>query len=152
VLIAVGAWLGSKLSVAAAKVHPTVALAEQFLAGDKAPAPATALPTPETRALGRAAETAPELIAAASEVRRRLGIGGWWFGGWVGLVIGARLISLSLRPNRTDFEPDRGACYACGRCYLACPNERVRLGLITPAEAAALQAHAPVPRPDAKPS
>ncbi len=152
VLIAGGAWLGSKLSVAAAKMHPTVALAEQFLAGDKAPAPATALPTPETRALGRAAETAPELIAAASEVRRRLGIGGWWFGGWVGLVIGARLISLSLRPNRTDFEPDRGACYACGRCYLACPNERVRVGLITPAEAAALQAHAPVPRPDVKTS
>lgn len=150
-LLVAGGWIGSKLSVAAAKVHPTVALAERFLDPSPAPTPAGP-PTPETRALGRAAETAPEIITAATDVRRRLALGGWWFGGWVGLVISARLISLSLRPNRTDFEPDRGGCFACGRCYLACPNERVRVGLITPAEAAALQAHAPVPRPDAKPT
>lgn len=152
VLIVAGGWLGSKMSVAAAKAHPTVTLAERFLAAGAPAAAPTSLPTPESRALGRATETAPEIITAASEVRRRLGLGGWWFGGWVGLVIGARLISLSIRPNRTDFEPDRGSCYACGRCYLACPNERVRVGLITPAEAAALQANAPVPVPGAKPT
>jgi ferredoxin len=101
-----------------------------------------AAPTPESRALGRAELHAPALLAEAVEVRRRLGLGGGWFGGWVGLVLGARLISLSVRTTRTDFEPERGSCFACGRCYLACPNERVRLGWITPAEAAGL-----TPRP-----
>lgn len=144
VLIAVSAWVGSRLSVPAAKLHPTVALAERYVANQLEPAPTDATPTeptPATRALGRAELTAPALLKSAAEIRGKFVTGGWWFGGWVGLVIGARLISLSLRSSRTDFEPDRGACYACGRCYLACPNERVRVGLLSPAEAAGLNAN-----------
>lgn len=139
-LVVGGAWVGRHLSVPAARVHPTVALAEQFLAPDK-PATPPGAPTPETRALARAELEAPAIIARAADIRHRLTTAGGWFGGWVGLVFGARLISLSLRTTRTDFEPDRGACFACGRCYLSCPNERVRRGLISPAEAAGLNAN-----------
>lgn len=142
VLILAGGWLGSWLSVPASRLHPSVALVEQYLDPAK-PEPVPGAPTPEIRALGRAEREAPELVATAAAVRRQFSTGGWWFGGWVGLVIGVRLISLSLRPTRKDFEPDRGACYACGRCYLACPNERVRRGLISPAEAAGLNANRP---------
>jgi len=28
---------------------------------------------------------------------------------------------------RTDFEPDRGACFACARCFRSCPQELVRI-------------------------
>lgn len=144
VLIAVGAWVGSRLSVPASKVHPTVALAERYVASQLSPpaTPATPVePTPDSRALGRAELSAPAILQSAADIRARFRTGGWWFGGWVGLVIGIRLISLSLRSTRTDFEPDRGGCYACGRCYLACPNERVRIGLLSPAEAAGLNAN-----------
>ncbi len=140
ILVALGAWLGARLGVPAARLHPDVALAERYLAlGGELPPPAP--PTPESRALVRAEEEAPALLARAADLRRRLNTAGGWFGGWAGLVFGVRLISLTRRAARTDFEPDRGACYACGRCYLSCPNERVRLGLISPAEAASLNAN-----------
>ena len=56
--------------------------------------------------------------------------GGWIFGAWVGLVIGGKLIALSVRRKRTDFEPDSSACFACARCFEYCPSERMRRGLI----------------------
>jgi len=56
------------------------------------------------------------------------------FGGWIGLVIGVKLVALSVRPGRTDYEPDRGGCFACARCFTACPNERVRLGWMPAAD------------------
>lgn len=152
VLIAAGAWLGNRLSVPAARLHPTVALAETFLSPRPASAPAAVTnapaaavapvtPTPETRALARAELEGPALVTRAAEIRSKVAQASLWFGAWTGLVIGLRLISLTLRTTRTDFEPDRGGCYACGRCYLSCPNERVRLGLISPAEAAGLNAN-----------
>jgi ferredoxin len=142
VLVAGGAWGGLQLAVPASKLHPTVALAEQYLTPNKS-VPSPGSPTPESRALARAEVEAPAIISQAADIRQRVRTACAWFGGWVGLVIGVRLISLSLRATRTDFEPDRGACFACGRCYLACPNERVRLGLISPAEAAGLNANLP---------
>jgi len=35
-----------------------------------------------------------------------------------------------LRRRRTDYEPDRGECFACARCFKYCPNELVRRGLM----------------------
>jgi polyferredoxin len=164
VLVALGAWIGPRVAEPAARLHPNVVLLERYLAersgaavtnspagpaagtsaaGAPVAAPAVAAtPTPESRALARAELETPRLVAQAAELRRRLATAGGWLGGWVGLVLGLRMVSLSVRPARTEFEPDRGTCFACGRCYLSCPNERVRVGLISPAEAEALQADA----------
>ncbi len=162
VLVALGIWLGPRVAGPAARLHPNVALLDRYLAEHAAPAeaapaaagaspaasptatPAAAptAPTPESRALTRAELEVPRLVAQATELRRRLTTAGAWLGGWVGLVLGLRLVSLSVRVARTDFEPDRGACLACGRCFLSCPNERVRVGLLSPAEAEALQTRA----------
>lgn len=163
-LVTLGAWVGTRVAVPAARLHPNVALLERYLASTTAPAPVgtsgssdapaaapgvakptapAAGPTPESRALVRAELETPRLVAQAAELRRRLNAAGGWFGGWVGLVLGLRLVTLSVRTARTDFEPDRGACLACGRCYLSCPNERLRRGLITPEEAARLTAPPP---------
>ena len=76
----------------------------------------------------------PVLIGWGMWAGSKLGMaGGGLFGAWVGLVIGGKLIALSVRRNRTDFEPDSGACFACARCFEYCPSERMRRGLI-PAE------------------
>ena len=82
----------------------------------------------------RAAAAPAALLASALQLRQRFTLAGWLFGGWVGLVIGFKLIALALRTARTDYEPDRGMCFACARCFEYCPNERVRRGLL-PAEA-----------------
>jgi ferredoxin len=82
--------------------------------------------------LERADQDPAQIVRTAADIRRRLVTAGWLFGGWMGLVIGAKLIFLSVRPTRSDYEPDRGACVACARCFLFCPNERVRLGLLPP--------------------
>jgi ferredoxin len=90
--------------------------------------------TPETLSLQRAAENPEAVMTAAADLRHRFDLACLLFGGWIGLVIGIKLVALSVRPSRTDYEPDRGACFECARCFTACPNERVRLGLMPAAE------------------
>jgi ferredoxin len=151
-LIGIGALVGARLGPAAAQLHPAVALAERYLANLAQPANYPPM-TAEALSLERAAADPEAVLATARIVRQRLDLAAWLFGGWAGLVIGLKLISLSLRVTRTDFEPDRGACVACARCFLSCPNERVRLGLpldpaapvASPAPAAPLAASPVVP-------
>jgi ferredoxin len=80
-------------------------------------------------ALRRAQENPQSILAETVALRRKIETGGWFFGAWVGLVIGGKLVSLSLRRTRTDYEPDRGACYACARCFEYCPQELARRGV-----------------------
>lgn len=134
VLVTAGGWGGSKLSVAASRVNPHVALAERYMnpeTRNRENGPQTA----EALSLKRAAADPTALVAQALDVRRRFVAAGTLFGVWVGLVIGVKLISLSLRRTRTDYEPDRGACLACARCFASCPNERARLGQCGPERA-----------------
>jgi ferredoxin len=88
--------------------------------------------TPEALALARAEQQPEVLLATAADLRVRFRLATMLFGGWFGLVVGVKLIALSLRQSRADYEPDRGACFACARCFSACPNERVRLGEVPP--------------------
>jgi len=127
VLIASGAWVGGQLAVPVSKLNPTVDLAERYIADQKNPANHGVM-TPETLSLERAARDREAILKSATELRRRFWIACVVFGGWVGLVLGVKLISLSLPTTRSDFEPDRGACLACARCFRSCPQELVRLG------------------------
>ena len=52
--------------------------------------------------------------------------GGWWLGGWIGLVVTVMLIGLSTLPVRNDYEADRGRCLSCARCFEYCPTEHER--------------------------
>ncbi len=144
-LIAGGALSGSRLGPAAAQMHPTVALAERYLANRQTPANYPPM-SAEALSLERAAADPDALLTSAKAIRAQISLAAWLFGGWAGLVIGVKLIALSVRVTRTDFEPDRGACVACARCFLSCPNERARVGLPPePGTAAPLPATVPVP-------
>jgi NosR/NirI family transcriptional regulator, nitrous oxide reductase regulator len=137
-LIAGGAWLGHRFSPPASRLHPTVSLAERYIRERDTP-PRMGTLTPDELALERARQAPKELLSEAARIREQFRVGGWIFGGWVGLVIGVKLLSLSLRRKRTDYEPDRGSCFACARCFEYCPNELARRGLapvIVPAAAA----------------
>jgi ferredoxin len=122
-LVGAGIWLGGRFAAPASRLHPTVSLAARFLREGNTP-PKTGALTADDKALERARQNPKELLAQAAAIQRRFRSGGWLFGAWVGLVIGVKLISVSLRPERTDYEPDRGACVACARCVENCPKER----------------------------
>lgn len=126
-LIAGGAWLGGQLAVPVSKLNPTVDLAERYIADLKKPVNHGVM-TPEALSLERAAHNPEAILNAATDLRQRFWLACVVFGGWVGLVIGVKLISLSLPATRADFEPDRGDCFACARCFRSCPQELVRLG------------------------
>jgi ferredoxin len=145
-LVALGALVGHRIGPAVAKLDPTVALAERFLQHQQSPVDYGVM-TPEALSLQRAERDPKGLLEAATAMRQRFGLACTLFGGWVGLVLGVKLLSLSVHVRRTDFEPDRGACFACARCFRSCPQERVRLGLMpaseAPQPAAAVQTASP---------
>ncbi|MHB8521132.1 MAG: 4Fe-4S binding protein [Limisphaerales bacterium] len=124
-LLVGGGWVGSKLSVAASRVDSRVALAERFVRESKTPVPANSNAAADL-ALVRAEQTPREVLTTALAVRHRFVVGGWIFGAWVGLVIGATLLRWSVWRKRVDFEPDGGRCFACARCFEFCPQERLR--------------------------
>lgn len=64
-------------------------------------------------------------------------------GVWVGLVIGAKLVQLSLRRRRDEYQPDPRRCVACGRCFWYCPEEQVRRGWISREQIQHLETPAP---------
>jgi NosR/NirI family transcriptional regulator, nitrous oxide reductase regulator len=128
VLIALGAVLGRNLEAPVAWLNPTVRLAEHIRQDEAGQTP---LPSPENENLiheidafrntGRSVE---DLYREASALLTTFGVAGTWFGAWVGLVIGIKLIHLSIRRRRTDYVPDRAGCVSCGRCFWYCPGEQ----------------------------
>jgi ferredoxin len=130
-LMAGTGWLGWKFSPYASKLHPKVSLAERFVLERDLPLKTGPL-SPADLSLDRARQAPKELLLDAAAIRHKFGLGGWIFGAWVGLVVGVKLASLSIHRRRTDYEPDRGECVACARCFEFCPNELVRRGLTPP--------------------
>jgi len=125
--IAIAALAGNRFALAAARKNPDVRLAEMYAAGQAGST--RPLDSKDKIALTRAEQTHEELVARAETARHRIQTGGWVLGGWIGLVLGVKLLGLASTRRRKDFEPDRSGCFACARCFLSCPQERTRLGL-----------------------
>jgi len=109
-------------------MHPTVSLAERFLATHDEP-PKTGVLSPDDLALDRARQHPEQILEEARALQRKFSTGAWLFGAWIGAVVGIKLVSLSLHRRRKDYEPSRGECLACARCFEFCPNEMVRRGI-----------------------
>jgi len=126
-LIALGVWLGRGLEVPFSRLDPTVRLADRVLLEETGQVEGTTDASDAFRNTGR---PAPDLYREARGRTRMFGVAGAWFGAWVGLVIGVRLIHLSVRRRRSGYEPVRANCVSCGRCFRSCPREMLRRGLI----------------------
>ena len=128
-MLVIGAgWIGSRLATPLAFVSGTVRLANQI---GREEAGLTSKATVETEAFSATAKPSSELYAEAQEIMVRCRLGGWIFGGFVGLAFASKLIGLSLRRTRKDYEPDMATCFSCGRCFEYCPREQLRLKNIT---------------------
>jgi len=120
ILIGLGAWIGHNLAPLTARTHSTVALAERVWLEENEQVAGTTDASQFFRASG---ESIPSLYDRAAAIRTRFGKGGWFFGGFLGLVLGGKLILLSLRRRQTDYEAERAGCVSCARCYPYCPKE-----------------------------
>lgn len=126
VLILGGGWLGTHLTEPFARMHATVRLADQL--NEKSAENKGELPD-EIKAMHRADRSTASVHAEAASIVKSFRTGTWWFGAWIGLVIGVKLIALSMRRARSEYEADRGTCVACARCFDYCPGEK---GLLDP--------------------
>jgi len=131
ILIGLGAWMGNSLAPLTARTHTTVALAERIWLEEDGQAAGTTDASEFFRASG---ESIPSLYGRAAGIRTRFGKGGWFFGGFLGLVLGGKLVLLGLRRPQVDYEAERAGCVSCARCYQYCPKENERrLGVSGPA-------------------
>jgi ferredoxin len=124
VLVFSGGWAGSSLKAVTSRMDATVRLAERIYLEENGKAAETTDASLAFRASGKEVK---QLYEDASNIRAAFGRGGRLLGGFVGLVVGLKLIGVSVWRRREDYEPDRARCMACGRCFQYCPKERVRL-------------------------
>ena len=127
ILVAGGAWTGHAMGIPLSRLHPKAALAERIRLEETGLVEGTIDASDAFRNTGRSSRA---LYAEARALHKRFSTAGAWFGGWIGLVIGAKLIHLSIHRRRTEYQPDRTNCVSCGRCFWYCPVEQLRLGWI----------------------
>jgi NosR/NirI family transcriptional regulator, nitrous oxide reductase regulator len=76
------------------------------------------------RAFADTGLSASAIALQARQVEGRIAWGSWALGGFLGLVAGLKLVQLSVRRRRKEFEIDRARCVSCGRCFRYCPVQR----------------------------
>lgn len=120
-LVALGIGVGGLLREPLSRLHPVVRLAERIAGEELGRYTGTTI---ESEAF-RATDTPNrKLYDEALKIKSGFGIGGKWFGAFIGLVIGCKLIAVSILRKRTGYEPDRGTCCSCGRCFKYCPVKK----------------------------
>lgn len=124
VLVAAGVWSGHAVRNPLARVHPRVRTAERIYLEEAGKVQGTTNISDAFRATGQSTEV---LYEEATKIRSQFGLGGALLGGFIGLVGAGKLIALSVRRRRTEYEADPAGCFACGRCYNSCPKEHERL-------------------------
>jgi NosR/NirI family nitrous oxide reductase transcriptional regulator len=121
-LLGAGVFLGNLSHVMLSRFHPTVRLAERVAAEKAGLVEGT---TEESAAFYESPMAVETLMNNGRDLRARIRTASMVLGGWIGLVVACKLLHLSVRRKRTDYEPDRGDCYSCARCSDACSVGRV---------------------------
>jgi ferredoxin len=122
VIIGVGIGLGLLAAPVTARAHFTVRLAERVYLEKHKLVEGT---TEESRAFSELSTTPETLMAQAARIKTKVRNGSGILGAFMGLVVSCKLLALSIRRKRTDYEPNRGDCYSCARCSDACSVGRV---------------------------
>lgn len=124
VLGSAGVWGGAHLDRVLAPLNAKVRLAQALCSSDPAVEKQFSV---ELEAFRSGARNPDVLVSEANAIRRQFRRGGACLGGFLGLVFGLSILSVSIRRARDSYEPDRGECLSCARCYLSCPEEHKRL-------------------------
>ncbi len=130
-LVLAGLGIGRLAARPLAWMHPTTRLAERVRLEEVAREDGLDIGTTDASEAFRKSGRPPQaLYEEALAMRGTFARTGLLLGGWVGLVIGVKLVHLTVRRRRDDYQPDRANCVSCGRCFWYCPLEQVRRGWI----------------------
>jgi len=124
VLPVAGGFLGRFAAPLFARVHYVVRLADRVRLEQSKPDVGSTLESDAFRASARKAE---ELFAEAAAIENRFAFGSVVFGAWCGLVFALNVFGLNRSRRREIYEIDYAFCVSCGRCFMSCPRERLRL-------------------------
>lgn len=116
--VVAGGFVASLLYKPLASVHPTVKLAEEIKweidnnrrTGSR-----------ESKTFHAAGIPTAQLFDEAAALQKFYYKGSWIGGAFLGLMLGIGLINSSILKRRTEYEPDKGNCVSCGKCYKYCP-------------------------------
>ncbi|MHB1456475.1 MAG: 4Fe-4S binding protein [Armatimonadota bacterium] len=123
VLIGIGAASGRLGGMGLARANYDVKLASQLWHKEqKSPG----VPTDQITAFQKTGKPNAIAYEKALSIQHEFKTGGMLLGGWIGLVIAIKMIMLSIRRRRADYEADAAGCVGCGRCYSSCPVEQSR--------------------------
>ena len=120
ILIALGGWIGHRLSIPMASYNLKVYTAEQILDEKADPSLEQTLYTETFDEMGLSEEA---LFEEARLIRKRMNMGGWLLGGFLGLVFGVKLIGISTIRSQKDYEVVKPSCFSCARCCGYCPSD-----------------------------
>lgn len=134
-------WIGSRLEIPLSRQHPTVSLAEEVLLENSGKRLEMTDATTAFRATGKPTQ---ELLNEAREIQKKFVVGGWLFGGFIGLILCVKIMSYSIQRRQPEYAVDNGQCLSCARCFAYCPYEKFRLGLIGPEELQEIEAKAEI--------
>jgi ferredoxin len=122
-LVVAGGLLGRMAAGPMARAHATVRLAQRVHQEETQSVEGT---TDASLAFRQSGGGIGELYRQAADVTGGVALGATLMGAFIGLVVGLKLLHLSVRRRRTDYQPDRAKCLSCGRCFSYCPRERLR--------------------------
>jgi polyferredoxin len=116
--VGIGGFAGSKMQVPLSMINRTVYLADLLIKHPEVKNDPNNIDVRTFMSLGK---STVKLMEEAVVIRNQFYIGGWLLGGFMGLVIGSRLMRLSVFRRRDDWEPNKTNCLSCARCMSYCP-------------------------------
>jgi len=120
----IGALGGYMVAPLLARVNYTVSLANRIMAEDEKRVTGETLESEAFRESGVKSEV---LFAQAAITRKQIVLGGALLGAWCGIVVALKIFSSLRTAKRDEYDIDHALCVSCGRCFLYCPRERLRL-------------------------
>ena len=103
------------------KAHPDVYMAELLISHPEIKNDPDNLDVQTFLASGKSME---QLVDEAKVIRIKYHTGTWILGGFLGLALGLMLMNQYVIRRRTDYAPNKVACYSCGRCMDYCPVKK----------------------------
>lgn len=119
--IVLGGYAVSSAHRVLSKVHPDVYLADLLVAHPELKTSTDNLDIETFMSSGKSLDT---LVEEAKVIQLKFKKGGWYLGGFLGLVFGLTLLNQVIFRKREDYQPNKGDCYSCGRCMDFCPVEK----------------------------
>lgn len=117
----VGGLTGSIFHENLASVNQKVELAEEIIQAKQSTNDQNQAESIEITAFKSTGKSETQLFKEVEEIYHKFYIGGWIFGGFIGLVFAFTFLGLSKYRYRENYEPNRGSCLSCARCIDYCP-------------------------------